>query len=203
MIYLCSSIFKHILSFSCDFKDIYDNYVQDLQLSSLTCPNPSCDSSDFSFNTTYERYVVYSPDHDPLSLNIVVVKCNQCGTYHALLPAFLFPFHSYTYQFVMFTMYYYYCSSDMRFNKSKVCRKMNIHRSILNHWLSLINHQDVLYFLKDNISSFISKLRDRTIEFFDFLKRFFFECGPFLCTSITRPFYFTLHSNNSDNCTSG
>ena len=203
MIYLCSPIFKDSLSFSSDFNHIYDNFVHNLQLSSLTCPNPSCDSSDFSFNTTYERYVVFSPDYDPLSINIVVIKCNQCGTYHALLPAYLFPFHSYTYQFVMLTMYYYYCCPATKLNKSKVCRKMNIHRFTLNHWISLINHQDVLSFWKDSISSFVSKLHDRDIVFFDFLNRFFFECGPFLCTSIMKPFYFILHSNNPDNCDSG
>ena len=203
MISLSSSLFKGFLSLSCDFDNIYDDLVHNLQLSSLSCPNPSCNSSDFSFNTTYERYVIFSADHQPALIKIAVVKCNQCGTYHALLPAYLFPFNSYTYQFVMLTLYYYYCSSDMRFNKSKVCRKMNIHRSTLNHWITLINHQDVLSFLNNNISSFISKIRDRTIEFFDFLKRFIFECGPFLCTSIIKPFYFTLHSNNSDNCASG
>ena len=202
MISLYSSIFKDILSFSCDLEYIYDNYIRNLQLSSLCCPNPSCESSDFSFNTSYERYVIFSAEHQPLLINIAVVKCNRCGTYHALLPAYLFPFHSYTYQFVMLTLCYYFCCPSMKFNKSKVCRKMNIHRSTLNHWIKLIHHQDVLSFLKDSISSFISKLRDHSIGFFDFLKRFILECGPFLCTSITKTFYFTLYSNNSDNCTS-
>lgn len=202
MIYLSSPIFKDILSILSDFNDIYEDYVRNMQLSSLSCPNPSCNSSDFSFNSTYQRYVVFSPDHDSISMNITVVKCNECDTYHALLPAWLFPFHSYTYQFVMLTLYYYYCSPTMKFNKSKVCRKMNIHRSTLNHWIQLIHHQDVLCFLNDSISSFISKLRDRFIDFFDFLKRFNFKYGPFMCSHIRRTFYFSTFSNNSDNCAS-
>lgn len=199
MISLSSTFFNIFLNNFSDLQDNYLKYVHDLDLSSLPCPNPSCDTSDLSFNTSYCRYVIFSPDHDPLTMEIMVVRCNHCGSYHALLPASLFPYHSYTYHFVMSAMYLYYCSS-FRSNKSKVCEAMKIHRSTLNRWIKLINHQDVISFLDECISSFFSKLRDRKIDFFAFLKEFSSTNAPFLCTSIRRSFHFILYSNNSDNC---
>lgn len=201
MISLSTSLFKDFFGLFSHFQDIYGNYVQDLQISSLNCPNPMCHSNDFSLNTSYYRNVIFSPNHDSLCIKVLVVKCNHCGTYHALLPASLFPFHSYTYQFVMLTMYLYYCSS-FRSNKSKVCAIMNIHRSTLNHWIQLFSHNDVESFLNDSISAFLSKLRDHSIDFFDFLKSFNVKYGPFLCSDIHRPYCFSYFSNNFDNCSS-
>ena len=201
MISLSTSLFKDFFDLFSHFQDIYDNYVHNLQLSSLNCPNPVCHSNDFSFNTSYYRNVIFSPDHDSLCIKVIVVKCNRCGTYHALLPASLFPFHSYTYQFVMLTMHLYYCSS-FRFNKSKVCAIMKIHRSTLNHWIQLFSHNDVESFLNDSISAFLSKLRDRSIDFFDFLKTFNFKYGSFLCSDIHRTYHLSYFSNDFDNCSS-
>lgn len=202
MISLFSSSFNILLNNSSNLCKIYQDYIQNLDLSSITCPNSSCNSSDFSFNTTYNRYVVFSPDHESLSINIVVIRCNKCGTYHALLPSYLFPFHSYTYQFVLATLYLYYCSSTMKANKSKVCEKMNIHRSTLNHWITLISHKDVLDFINQEVSSFLDAIHHRSIDFFDFLKSFFFKQYPFLCHHIHKFFYFSIFSKYCDNCAS-
>lgn len=196
------TLYRHI--FNITFNDIsdlnekYQNEIHLLKLSSFKCPNPSCNSvGACSFNTHYKRYVI-NKITDCQILDIAVIKCNDCGRCHALLPAYLYPFHSYSYLFVMNTLFEYYYGDD-KFNKSRICNRMMINRNILNQWLSSYNDNNVIEYVENLYDSFLKAIHDRNLDFYAFLWKFTLDCGPFLLFHLKRFFIILPHSNKSAN----
>lgn len=135
-----------ILYFNSDFNNLdysslqnnYTSFVSD-HLHQFQCPNANCShSSHLCLCTTYKRYVVFDIDKY-ITLTICVVVCPSCGSYHAILPSFLLPFHSYTYPFILRILSLYFLNR----NKTKTCDIMHISRKVLNHLLTIFSKEEV------------------------------------------------------------
>ena len=120
--------------------------------------------------------VTFFSCHSPLILNIRVVKCEECGTYHAILPFFLLPFSSYSYSFIIKTLYLYFFGS-IQGNKTKVCAAMNISRSVLNHMILMFSKEEVrsankeinMMKLKSGLDRIMSKRQDLYVFLLSFI----------------------------------
>lgn len=159
--------FTHIFS----FQKLYDSYVFN-SLSSLSCPK--CHHCDFKLNTHYHRYFIDQPA-SCLSIQIAVVYCPHCNSYHSILPSFLFPFHSYTYSFVLDVVYSFYFGSNNN-NKSHICKLFQISRSTLNKFLRAYSKETTRFlYLFHNLTldeNLLSKIRNDKQAFSSFLQSF-------------------------------
>lgn len=117
------------------YSEIYRNAMASLDLSSCSCP--WCNACGrFKRETTYSRYFINSLneiDH-PDTLEIEVFECESCGHCHAILPAFICPFSSYSYPFITESLYEYFYGEN-KGNLSHVASMMGIPRQTLSRWL--------------------------------------------------------------------
>lgn len=69
-------------------QDLYDQDISALDFSKIKC---SCGSTGhFHFHATYLRYLIINPNSQ-FSLSITRIKCESCGSTHALLPSIIIP----------------------------------------------------------------------------------------------------------------
>lgn len=123
------------------YQSIYDSFINKHQ-HSFACPNSNCEhSTTLSFSTTYNRFIYLDVDMY-IILNVAVSKCARCNTYHAILPAFILPYSSYSYPFIIKTLNFYFFGS-LRGNKTKVCQFMHISRKVFNHFLSIFSLEEI------------------------------------------------------------
>lgn len=98
----------------------YESYCQINDFDSLTCPcckNKGC----LRFHKTYDRNIVFYINHYKIEATIAltVLKCSYCmredkQKYHALIPDFIFPYHVYSANYIIKTLY------NLLINKIKV-----------------------------------------------------------------------------------
>lgn len=71
-------------------QDYYDEFIDNLNLNSLTCPNDGCGHHDFVRHGYYERTIKFK-DYS-VRLRILRVKCKACGSTHAILLDCMVPY---------------------------------------------------------------------------------------------------------------
>lgn len=169
-----------ILYFNSDFNNLdyhslqntYDSFVSK-HLMQFQCPNHDCPhNSHLRYCTSYRRYVFYDIDSF-ITLNVSVFVCPDCGSYHAILPSFLLPFHSYTYTFIMSVLYLYFFGSS-KGNKSRTCNAMHISRKTLDYFLNTYSKEEVRA-AKRNIdtSRLKAALKNHPTELHSFIIEYF------------------------------
>ncbi|MGX8716086.1 MAG: DUF6431 domain-containing protein [Lachnospiraceae bacterium] len=117
------------------YSEKYREYVDSLDLSRCSCP--WCKAiGRFKRETIYERYFINSTDeiNNPDILCIHVFRCDSCGHFHAVLPAFICPFSSYSYPFIIEALNEYY-HGEYKGNCSRVSTVMGISRQTLSKWI--------------------------------------------------------------------
>lgn len=186
MILYFNTIFNNL---DASFQKNYDSFILN-NLKSLKCPNELCShSSQLLISTSYERYVFYDVDKFFI-LTVYVVICPECGTYHVILPSFLMPFSSYTYPFIIRTLYAFFFGPD-KGNKSRTCSSMRISRKVLERFISMYSMEEVraakrgfdISRLKDVIKHHANRLSLFLMEYFSASDHIIF-----LLPHIQRPF---------------
>ena len=184
---------------STDFQDAYDSHIRFFG-SSFRCPNSECSNESLLvFSTSYSRFL-FLDENSSFSITISVFKCPTCGTYHAVLPAFLFPFSSYSYPFIMKTLRLFYYG-PCKENKTLTCNNMHISRKVLNHFILLFSREEADDFYRSStlkaLHSLLLKLKEHPNELFIFLRRFLHDRSrPFLIQFSARSFIFVVfHSS--------
>lgn len=172
------------------FQEKYDSFILN-NLKSFKCPNELCShSSQLLISTSYERYVFYDVDKFFI-LTVYVVLCPECGTYHVILPSFLMPFSSYTYPFIIRTLYAFFFGPD-KGNKSRVCSSMCISRKVLERFISIYSMEEVRAARRGFDSSRLKDIiRNHTNTLFHFLIEYFSSSDRiiFLLPHIHRHFH--------------
>lgn len=142
----------------CDssFQSTYDSYIKKHH-SSFICPKNNCDHPvSLTYAKSYYRYIFLDTDYY-ITLKVAVYKCSSCGSYHAILPAFLLPYSSYSYPFIIKSLYLFFFHSS-RGNKTKVCEIMHISRKTFNHFLSLFSQEELRCLRNKLISHKLKKI---------------------------------------------
>jgi len=116
----------------------YTNYISSNNFSNLMCTNCKV-IGNVQRNTEYVRNYIYienEKDITETTIVITVVRCNNCGKYHALLPAFIFPYHIYSACFIMYAL-------NMKLIKQqqaiKLISYLNISGQLLYYWIKVFN----------------------------------------------------------------
>ena len=116
-------------------QDSYFEMVEEIDINLVQCPY--CEHIGVLEHTemTYERSVINTVEEldNPLNIELVVVYCQNCNTYHAIIPWGFIPFTSFTYRFVLEALYSYYFKNDE--NKKRTAEEMCIARSTLHNWI--------------------------------------------------------------------
>lgn len=116
----------------------YEAYCQINDFNSLTCPsckNKACLSS----HKTYNRNIVFYINKYKIeaTISLTVLQCSYCmkedkQKYHALIPNFIFPYHAYSADIIIKTLY------NLLIKKIKVnemIRSIQISHQLLYKWL--------------------------------------------------------------------
>lgn len=174
------------------FQSVYDSAVRS-HLSAYTCPH-SCHDGEHSglvISNTYMRYIYLNSDQHIL-IRIIVLRCPVCGTYHAVLPSFLLPFYSYSYPFIMETLFQFYFGK-LKQNKSQICRLLHISRKTLEHFLSVFSFEVVrsAHLLRSiRLFKMVIRMHHDKDILFPFLFRYHCIDLAFLTVHIQRHFVF-------------
>ena len=141
-------------------QDSYFEMVEEIDINLVQCPY--CEHIGVLEHTemTYERSVINTVEElsDPLNIELVVVYCQNCKTYHAIIPWCFIPFTSFTYRFVFEALYSYYFKNDE--NKKRTAEEIGISRSTLHNWIKRFeaeaNTVAALHEIKSRISEFFN-----------------------------------------------
>lgn len=183
-----------------DFNNLNENNCQKiyndsdmLHLDDFHCPNPDCLNEHVSMctSTSYMRYV-YLDCNVVITLFIIVLKCPVCGTYHAVLPSFILPFSSYSYPFIMKTLFLFYFGKN-KGNKTKICHHMQISRKTLEHFLSAFSFEYVRSMYHEKVFGLCNaliKIHHEPALLFPFLFSYHSDGLVFLTAHIKRSFHF-------------
>lgn len=178
-------LFPELLNFFEDdnHQQLYDNTLDRLlTTNSLICPK--CYRDKFSIHSSYTRYIVDTPQQqindEYYTLDIKVVHCHHCNSYHAILPAFIPAFSHYSYHFIFSVLSHFH-----KFNNPK---ETCTHYSISKHMLQIFVDKVEAFFLRHmklellhQLKCSIKSLKERRKLFIDFLMHFFFSQSS-LCT---------------------
>jgi len=159
----------------------YNNYIDANNFSKHICQNCKTRGR-FSRNTSYNRGYVYRENDEVIetTINITVVQCEACEKYHALLPAFIFPYHIYSASFILMALEMKLIKQE---NLIKLLTYLNISPQLLYYWLrvfnkfipsssvilssSLTDNVSLLEHILNDIETFISKFfSDLCVMFF-------------------------------------
>lgn len=172
---------KHLFPETTDFfkdgntQQRYDNILnQLLTTNSLICPK--CKGNKFNIHSSYNRYIVDTPQQqindEYYTLEIKVVYCHHCKSYHAVLPALIPAFSHYSYHFIFSVL-----SHFRKFNNAKeTCAQYSISKHMLQIFVNKVEafflrymKLELLHQLQCNMKS----LKERRKLFIDFLMHFF------------------------------
>lgn len=138
-----------------------------------THPCPSCGAKgSWEKHGYYERYLIYLKNGEITTEILIVPRfCCTCGHTHALLPACLIPYGSYSLFFILAVLRAYFLRHR---TVDVLCESFRISSSTLYSWIRLYRTHKSLWMgvLADSSSSdsvFLSSL----LEEADFLHRFF------------------------------
>lgn len=188
MIFLITPFFKTDIQIIHHF----DQIVAKSDFSSFTCPSCHCIGHLYK-NTSYQRYYIHSHNASVATLNITVLKCENCNHFHAILPYSAFPFYSYSYSFVLKTLSLFYFS-EFRNNKSKVCNHMHISRDTLNRWLSFYSKEQTRHEAIVNLLNLIHLHQSIYHHFLQLILDIFYPVDFFLIFNTS--FYFAYAQSN-------
>ena len=158
-----------------NYQQRYDNILnQLLTTNSLICPK--CKGNKFNIHSSYNRYIVDTPQQqindEYHTLEIKVVHCHHCNSFHAVLPALIPAFSHYSYHFIFSVL-----SHFRKFNNTKeTCSQFSISKHMLQIFVNKVEafflcHMklELLHLLQCNMKS----LKERRKLFIDFLMHFF------------------------------
>lgn len=116
-------------------QESYDAFIKSVEGSNLVCPECEMTGNMTKSKKSYTRNVINSTaDLDqPPSIKLVVYYCENCKSYHALLPCGVVPFSSFTYAFIFEALHAFYLINDE--SKRKTAMQMGISRSTLRCWI--------------------------------------------------------------------
>ena len=85
---------------------------------------------------SYRRYLVELEDGEPVTHTVTVqrCRCGSCGHTHALLPATLVPYSSYSLRFILSVLRAYFLRTD---TVAGICERVGIAISTLYRWKKL------------------------------------------------------------------
>ena len=159
-----------------NYQFIYDSEINRLlNNNSLICPK--CQNNIFSIHSSYVRYIVDTPQQQAndsyYTLDVKVVYCHHCKTYHAILPAFIPAFSHFSYHFI-FSALSYLRTHDLQ----ETCHKFHITKHILHIFINKVG----TFFLRVMKSHYLHLLhcimesnREQHMFFIHFLMQFFFS----------------------------
>ena len=157
------------------FQSNYNSFLDDsLQRNLFICPK--CSSNSFSRHSSYIRYIIDSLCQDGSqlihTLDICVIRCAHCGSFHAVLPAAVPAFSHYGYNFIFSVLQHFHQTNCWK----STCGRFSISKHMLSIFISKVES----FFLKVIRKKLIRKLMDIYLSrktkrrlFLDFLMSFF------------------------------
>lgn len=144
----------------------YYNYCNTNLFNDLKCP--CCKKTGLlHFHKTYERNIIYMVDDEIVedTINITVLVCehckknNNCQKYHALLPFFIFPYHQYSSNTIIGSIY------DRIINDMKleaILEKVRITHKLFYDWIRKVNKyllsSSIILKIKTDIKLVVEKI---------------------------------------------
>ena len=104
---LCKCFHQNKLNSLSDL-DIFNIYIENIDVSKLTCSS-CCSNHSLTYLSTYTRHLVVYHNGE-ISDNIVTVPrfiCKSCGCTHAILPSVIVPYISYSFSFLISVLHDY------------------------------------------------------------------------------------------------
>ena len=144
------------------------------------------------FHKTYERNLIfYYDDYEVIcKIDIIVLLCSYCKEhnkgkqhYHALLPSFILPYHTYSSYIIMDTLYY--GLTKEQFNK--MLEERNISYQLYYKWLRGLDKYktsaSTILLVKNEIIEVIIKIKE---DMYKFLSEFYLSYHhPFFLFKLT------------------
>lgn len=115
--------------------ELFHKEMSSFRVFSLACS--SCRSKhSCTLLRSYKRYLVVIENGSPktYTLDITRVKCNCCGSSHAILPDCIVPGSSYALSFILYVLLYYY---QKTYTVEQLCDLYQISASTLYAWKKL------------------------------------------------------------------
>lgn len=161
---------------------IFNEYINSVDIHALVCPNCSAKHSISLFSSYYRHFVTY--DEGVPTDNLIRIPryiCSSCNSTHALLPAVIIPYMSFSFNFTISLIYSYLTH---RFSSiSALCehyqiaistfyrifKNFKLHKQL---WLGLL-HDSLISSL-----SFVQSFKNYPFIYFEnFLLKFFSRFG--------------------------
>ena len=144
------------------------------------------------FHKTYERNLIFYYDDCEIicRIDIIVLECSYCKEhnkdkqhYHALLPSFILPYHTYSSYIIMDTLYY--GLTKEQFNK--MLEERNISYQLYYKWLRGLDKYktsaSTILLVKNEIIEVIIKIKE---DMYKFLSEFYLSYHhPFFIFKLT------------------
>lgn len=188
MVRLFSQLCKYFKKISNEDEiNTFNIQIKSIDVAKLTCPN--CDAKlALSYFGSYERHLVtyeHNTYNDSL-LNIPRYICSSCGHTHAILPAIIIPYMSFSFNFVISLIHDYlvnrfhsiealclhFCVSISTFYR--ILSKFKEHKKL---WLGLLDDalKSPLCFIQEILSWDLLVLGNFIISFFNKISISFFQ----------------------------
>ena len=159
--------------------------------SEYKCPL-CCKKEVLHFHKTYERNLIFYYDDCEIicRIDIIVLECSYCKEhnkdkqhYHALLPSFILPYHTYSSYIIMDTLYY--GLTKEQFNK--MLEERNISYQLYYKWLRGLDKYktsaSTILLVKNEIIEVIIKIKE---DMYKFLSEFYLSYNhPFFLFKLT------------------
>lgn len=133
---------KSFLNYNSDLVT-FNNFIDTFQVDKATCP--SCGAkSNCTFFSSYSRNMITFENGSNTCHNIVITRvlCNSCGRTHAILPANLIPFGSYSLSFVLTVLRAYFLGTQ---TVTYLCNYFQVSVSTLYGWINLFKEQKLIW----------------------------------------------------------
>lgn len=113
-------------------RDIYKQYIQDLEPAQLECNNCHHRGCCTRYGSYERNYLLSQADLNSEKIKIQRVKCKDCNTTHALLPEEIVPYSQYSIVFMFLALYQYYIEEA---TVTKICEVHGITSRMLYRWI--------------------------------------------------------------------
>jgi len=179
-----STVFYKLISiYSLKDIDLFNRAILEFNPHHCTCPLCGAKHACISTGDAYERYLISYENQQVVvrTLSISMILCTSCKKSHAVLPAVIVPFATYSLFFILRVLADYF-SPSKSFTIQSLCDKYQVAISTLYRWISLFKtHKKLWLGILDDLTvssyTFIENIFNDSFSLFQLLSSFFSQTG--------------------------
>lgn len=140
--------------------DIFNDYIESLDIDSLACPSCSAKHALSPF-ASYERNLVTYDDEKACQHIIIIPRyiCSSCGHTHAILPSVIVPYLSFSFKFIVSIIHDY------------ITKKFNSVETMCSHYtIAISTFYRIFKTFKEHKTLWLGLLEDALISDLTFLQ---------------------------------